>query len=246
MGMGEIWMAKTVLITGAAQRIGRSLALALAKDGWDVVVHYHRSQFEADTLVQQILHLGQKAVSIPADLKEESQAASLIDRAANALGGLTCLINNASVFIQDTADTISHETWEQNLNINVRAPLILSQCFAQQVGEGDQNIINISDALVDRPRNHFASYTLSKKALNAVTEMMAYHLAPRIRVNAIALGLVLPSVNETYVGFEEQRENSPLQRTTTLAEVADMTRMILACPSMTGALIPLDSGLHLK
>ncbi len=237
---------RAVLVTGGAKRIGRAIALALARDGWSVAIHYNGSRREADAAVREIAALGGRAVAIKADLGREAQAAGLVSRAARAVGPLTCLINNASVFERDEADSTTRASWDRHMEINLRAPFVLMQHFARQLPRGRQgNVVNLIDQRVWSLTPHFVSYTVSKAGLWTLTQTMALALAPRIRVNGIGPGPTLPSPRQSAAQFRRQCAAMPLGRGTTPAEIADAVRFVLAAPAMTGQMIALDGGQHL-
>jgi NAD(P)-dependent dehydrogenase (short-subunit alcohol dehydrogenase family) len=239
-------LPRTVLITGAAQRLGRAIALALAADGWAVAVHYRTSRAPAMALVEVILGAGGRAVALDADLTDEAAVAALVPRAVAALGPLGCLVNNASAFENDTAATADRASWDAHIEVNLRAPFVLMQGFAAQLPETAEGaIINMLDQRVWSLTPYFVSYTVSKAALWTLTQTMALALAPRIRVNGIGPGPTLPSPRQSAVQFERQCASLPLQRGTTPDEIAAAVRFILAAPALTGQMIALDSGQHL-
>ncbi len=237
---------QTVLITGAAHRIGRAIALDLASHGWAVGVHYNQSQSAAEELAQEIRKSGGRAETVCADLAREDDAQALIATAAEGIGPLTCLINNASLFEYDSVQTASAESWNDHLNVNLRAPFVLTQRFAEQVPDGAEgNVINILDQRVWRLTPHFVSYTVSKSALWTLTRTMAMALAPRIRVNGIGPGPTLASERQSEEQFEAQCRSTPLQRGASPQEICDGVRFILTAGAMTGQMIALDGGQHL-
>lgn len=237
---------KTVLITGAARRIGRALAEHLARDGWAAGVHFHGSSIEADGVVDSIKRAGGIAVAVEADLSDAKAVDTLIPRTVAALGPLGALINNASIFERDDVGSITPQSWDSHLDINLRAPLFLSQAFAAQVPVGARgSIINILDERVWSLTPHFVSYTVSKAGLWTLTQTLALALAPRIRVNGIGPGPTLPSPRQSQAQFDAQAKSMPLGHGTTPGEIADAARYILAAPSMTGQMIALDGGQHL-
>ena len=239
-------MPKVALITGAAQRIGRSIALHLAEQGWDIAAHFHTSQFEADLLVQEILKMGRRAISLQADLAVESQAELLFEVALREFESIHCLVNCASVFIPDTPLTADHVTWEKNIHTNLRAPLILSQAFARQKESAESRvIINITDAMAYGANISHTTYALSKASLQQLTRMFAKALAPKVRVNDIALGFVIPPVHTPYTHFEELCLKTPLAIPTSMEEIHHAVSFILKAQSMTGATLTLDSGAQL-
>ncbi|MGB0631460.1 MAG: SDR family oxidoreductase [Alphaproteobacteria bacterium] len=234
-----------VLITGAAQRIGRAIAIALAEDGWAVGIHYFQSPDEADALCAELKSGGADAYTAGADLGDEGAIGDLMAQ-ASAIAPVTCLINNASVFERDELDTVTRESWDIHMDVNLWAPLRLSQAFAAALPDGvPGNIVNIVDQRVENIPPGFLSYTVSKAGLWTLTQSLALSLAPRIRVNAIGPGPVLPSPRQSAEQFEKQAARMPLGRAAPVAEIADGVRFILSASSMTGQLIALDAGQHL-
>jgi NAD(P)-dependent dehydrogenase (short-subunit alcohol dehydrogenase family) len=234
------------LVTGAAKRIGRAIAVDLAAAGWDVAVHYRSSRAEAEALVREIATMGRRAVALGADLARESEAAALLPAASKALGPLALLVNNASLFEMDKADTATRESWDAHMETNLRAPLVLSQAFARQLPDGGHgNIINMLDQRVWKLTPYFLSYTVAKMGLWTLTRTLALAFAPRIRVNGIGPGPTLPSPRQTPEQFAQQCAAMPLGRGTTPEEICAAVRFILAAPAMTGQMIALDGGEHL-
>jgi NAD(P)-dependent dehydrogenase (short-subunit alcohol dehydrogenase family) len=239
-------MIKTVLITGAARRIGRQLALDLASDGWNVAVHCNTSRDEAEHVVAEIVKLGRKAAVVQGDLAEATIADHLIGEATKQLGPLTALINNASIFEPDEVGSITLDSWSQHQDINLRAPVMLAQSFARQLpAEMDGNIINIIDQRVWKLNPRFFSYTNSKAGLWSATRTLAQALAPRIRVNAIGPGPALPSVRMDKAEFKKQEGLTLLGRGTSPTEISQAAKFILSQPALTGQMIALDGGQHL-
>ena len=240
-------MRPAALITGAAQRIGRAIALELANHGWAVALHYRRSKAAAEQLAKEIEGRGGKAVTLAADLAQESEVQTLVPRAVTALGmPLACLVNNASNFEMDRVDTATRESWDRHIESNLRAPLVLSQAFARQLPEGSEgNIVNLLDQRVWKLTPYFLSYTVAKSGLWTLTRTLALALAPHIRVNGIGPGPTLPSERQTAEQFRQQQAAVPLKHGATPEEIAATVRFILATPSMTGQMIALDGGEHL-
>jgi NAD(P)-dependent dehydrogenase (short-subunit alcohol dehydrogenase family) len=238
-----------VLITGAAKRIGRALALALAQNGHAVAIHYNQSEADARSLQDEILALGGEAVIVQADLAVEAQTADLIDRAAEALGRpLTALINNASTFEHDDITTATRESWDFHMEANLRAPFVLTQAFAAQFpksGDANGNIINIIDERVWNLTPAFVTYTLSKAGLWALTQTMALALAPDIRVNAIGPGPTLASARQTPEQFAAQCDPLPLGHGANPDDICKAVLYILSARAMTGQMIALDGGQHM-
>jgi NAD(P)-dependent dehydrogenase (short-subunit alcohol dehydrogenase family) len=239
-------MKGAALVTGAAKRLGRATALALADEGYDVGVHYGSSKAEADSVVAAIHAKGRRAVAISADLAQEAETQQLVGAVAKALGPVTCLVNNASLFERDEALTVTRATWDAHLDTNLRAPFVLMQEFARQLPpEASGAIVNLVDERVWNLTPHFVSYTLSKAGLWTLTQVMAMALAPRIRVNGIGPGPTLPSPRQSAEQFAKQQASVPLQHGATPEEIAAAVRFILSSPSMTGQMIALDGGQHL-
>jgi NAD(P)-dependent dehydrogenase (short-subunit alcohol dehydrogenase family) len=238
--------AKNALVTGAARRVGRAIALDLARRGWAVAVHYRTSEAEAHEVVAAIRDGGGKAVAIRADLAETDEVEGLIPLAARSLGTLHCLVNSASVFERDSLGDVTCRSWGLHMEVNVRAPLLLAQGFCKQLREGEEgNVINIIDERVWNPSPHFVSYTISKSALWTLTRVLAPALAPRIRINGIGPGETLPSFHQTEQSFERMCATMPLGRGTTPEEICAAVRFILEARAMTGQMIVLDGGQHL-
>jgi NAD(P)-dependent dehydrogenase (short-subunit alcohol dehydrogenase family) len=239
--------AGSALVTGAARRIGRAIAFDLARDGWAVAIHYGESAADAKALAADIAAAGGRCRTFAADLGNVAACERLIDQAAAALGPLSVLVNNASLFERDEIGSVTEASWGRHLDVNLRAPLFLTQRFAAQVPPGEAgNIVNIIDERVWNPTPHFVSYSASKAGLWAITQTMALALAPRIRVNAIGPGPILPSKRQSRSDFERQAAATPLGRGATPEEIAAAVRFLLAAPSMTGQMLALDGGAHLQ
>jgi len=237
---------KTALVTGAAKRIGRAIALDLAAHGWAVAVHYHRSAPDAAAVVDEIQRKGGRAVTLAADLARESEVETLLPRAVSALGPLTCLVNNASLFEMDKVDTATRASWDAHIETNLRAPLVLSQAFARQLPPGQPgNIVNMLDQRVWNLTPYFLSYTVAKMGLWTLTRTLALALAPSIRVNGIGPGPTLPSPRQSADQFAEQSRAVPLGHGTTPAEIGAALRFLLDAPAITGQMLALDGGQHL-
>jgi NAD(P)-dependent dehydrogenase (short-subunit alcohol dehydrogenase family) len=237
---------RAALVTGAGKRIVRALALALAAQGWRVAVHYNGSAAAADEVVALIGERGGAAVALRADLAREDETTTLLDRAAAALGPIGCVVNNASVFEYDTALSADRASWDRHLDTNLRAPFVLIQALARALPEDAQGaVVNIIDQRVWNLTPHFVTYTLSKSGLWTLTRTLAMALGPRIRVNAIGPGPVLPSIHQTQEQFDQSQRLLPLRRGADPDEIAAAVLFILAAPAMTGQMIALDGGQHL-
>ncbi|MFT5486190.1 MAG: NAD(P)-dependent dehydrogenase (short-subunit alcohol dehydrogenase family) [Paracoccaceae bacterium] len=234
------------LVTGAAKRIGREIAAALAEDGWTVGIHHRRSADDADALCRYLTEAGNRAYVVAADLDDDADIDRLVVDAVAAGGPITCLVNNASVFEHDSLETLSRQSWDTHMNVNLWAPIKLSQALATGLPDGETgNIINIADQRVINIPPGFLSYTISKTGMWAMTQNLALALAPRVRVNAIGPGPTLPSPRQSQEQFDKQAARVPLGRGAGAGEIADGVRYILAAPSLTGQMIALDGGQHL-
>lgn len=236
----------TILITGAARRIGRQIALDLATDGFDIAVHCNTSIREAEEVGWQIRQQGRRSVVVQGDLAVAETAERIIAEASGELGMLTGLINNASIFEPDEVGSLTLESWTGHQDTNLRAPVLLCQSFARHLPAGQHgNIINIIDQRVWKLNPKFFSYTASKAALWTVTRTLAQALAPAIRVNAIGPGPALPNARMDDEEFAKQSRLTLLGRGTSPVEISAAVRFILSQPAMTGQMIVLDGGQHL-
>jgi len=244
------------LVTGAGARLGQAMAIYLGRRGFDVAVHYAGSEAGAQDTVDQIKAAGQHAVALQADLLDEVQSQALVARAVDALGGpLTCLINNASIFEYDTIPTGTRESWDRHMESNLRAPFVLTQKFAAQVpapvmddmGEpvAQGLVINMLDQRVHKLTPEFASYTIAKMGLWALTRTAAQGLAPRVRVNGIGPGPTLQGARQSKEHFDRQRAATVLKRGANPADITAALGYFLDAPSVTGQMLSIDGGQHL-
>lgn len=244
--MAEKTLQGTALVTGAGQRLGRAIAIDLAQCGWRVGVHYRASGEEALNVVAEIESSGGQAVALRADLNRLEDLKNLMATCDEALGPLTCLINNAACFEWDSAATAGAASWQMHLDLNLRAPVFLTQAFAMALPEGAEgNVVNLIDQKVRRLNPDYFSYTIAKSALWTATQMLAQALAPKIRVNAVAPGPVLPNRDQTEADFEREWRSTILKRPVPIADVTRTVRFLLETPSITGQMIALDGGQHL-
>lgn len=234
----------TALITGAARRLGRALALALAEQGSDVVVHYHHSADEAAGLVRAIQDLGVRAWRIRADLRDRGQVEGLFDQAVREAGPIDVLVNNASVWPEETVWDVSEASLQAAMQIHVAAPLVLSRRLARQGRPG--HIINILDTRVTSYDKGHAAYHLSKRALLTLTRMLALELAPAVAVNAIAPGLILPPEGQDETYLQRLAHTNPMNRHGHARDIAEALLFLLRSRFITGQVIYVDGGFHMK
>lgn len=244
--MSKPSLRPVALITGAARRIGRAIALELAARGFDVAIHYHRSRAAAEETAAAVEQLGARAAALPCDLAQPLDVERLVPACCAALGAPACLVNNASEFQPDTVGTMTLERWNAHLDINLRAPVFLARdLFRHLPPAAGGTIINIIDQRVWKLTPEFFSYTLSKAGLWTATRTLAQALAPRVRVNAIGPGPVLKSIYQTEADFAAEVASTLLRRGPSTDEIAAAVRFILEAPAMTGQMIVLDGGQHL-
>ncbi|MGJ8602503.1 MAG: SDR family oxidoreductase [Marivita sp.] len=244
------------LITGAGKRLGRAMALYLADRGYDIAVHYASSQREAEEVADLIRAKGRMACTVQADLLNETATQALTDSAIAGLGGpLTVLINNASIFEYDTLGTATRESWDRHLESNLRAPFVLTQCFAAQLPGAQTDaqgepvasglVINMIDQRVRKLTPEFMSYTIAKMGLWAFTQTAAQALAPTCRVNAIGPGPTLRGGRQSEAHFAKQRAATILERGANTSDITAALGYFLDAPAVTGQLLCVDGGQHL-
>lgn len=237
---------RVALVTGAGKRIGRAIALGLAQAGWDVAVHYLSSEAEAQETAAAIRALGRRAALLPCDLADEAQVRALLTRAADALGPVGCVVNNASLFEFDDAASFSPDLLAAHMMANVSAPLLLAQALHAATPDGGQAVvINLLDQKLYNLNPDFLSYTLSKAALHTATTMLAQALAPKVRVVGVAPGLTMVSGEQTEAGFAKAHQATPLGRSSTPQDVADAVCYAAAARAVTGTTLLVDGGQHL-
>jgi NAD(P)-dependent dehydrogenase (short-subunit alcohol dehydrogenase family) len=232
------------LVTGGARRIGRAIVLALARAGYAVAIHSNRSLAAAEELRDDIARGGGRAAAVAADLADHDGVLSLVPAAVAAIGPLTLLVNNASVFEPDEVGHLDRCQFDRHLAINLRAPLFLAQAFAAQAPAG-ASIVNLLDQRVYRPTPGFFSYALAKSGLYVATTMLAQALAPRLRVNAVAPGPTLPNAWQDDEAFARRCAAMPLGHGPTPEEVADAVLFLARASSVTGETIAVDGGQHI-
>jgi NAD(P)-dependent dehydrogenase (short-subunit alcohol dehydrogenase family) len=237
--------AGVALVTGGARRIGRAIVMQLAEAGFAIALHYGQSRDEAEEAVAAIVAAGGRAHAVPTDLMW-LDAGALIGAAGQALGPVTLLVNNASLFQRDDVATLDAASFERNLQVNMKAPVLLAQAFAAALPAGEHGaIVNLIDQRVLHPGADFLSYTIAKSALWTATQMLAQALAPRIRVNAIGPGPVLPNTHEGADGFAGEVARVPLKQPVAPEDIAEAVLYLARARSVTGQMLAVDAGQHL-
>jgi NAD(P)-dependent dehydrogenase (short-subunit alcohol dehydrogenase family) len=239
---------KVALVTGAGKRIGRTIALAMARAGWDIVVHHGRSADDALATVRDIEALGRRASAVHCDLADEAQVKMLLARAADALrtDRIHCVVNNASLFEYDDTSDFSHACLDRHMHVNLAAPILLARALHDATPAGElAAVINLLDQKLFNLNPDFLSYTLSKSALHAATTMLAQALAPRVRVVGVAPGITLVSGEQTAEGFAKAHTVTPLGRSSTPEDVAAAVCFAAESPAITGTTLLVDGGQHL-
>lgn len=237
---------KTALVTGAAKRLGREIALGLARDGWDIAVHYRSSEADALATVADITALGRRAVALSCDLADAAQTQQLVPRAIDYFGQLGCVVNSASLFDYDDAQSFGIAKLDAHMHCNVAAPLLLAQALHAATPEGEQAVvINLLDQKLFNLNPDFLSYTLSKAALHTATSLLATALAPKLRVVGLAPGLTLVSGDQTEAGFAKAHRQTVLGKSSTPADIAQAACYLASAAGVTGTTLLVDGGQHL-
>ncbi|MFH1070616.1 MAG: SDR family oxidoreductase [Candidatus Glassbacteria bacterium] len=237
-------MGKAALVTGGARRIGRAIALALSRTGYDIALHYSSSAVEAQSTAEQIRAQGTACETFRCDLERPDQLLALVDRVVEKMPGLELLVNNASVFRRGSIAETDPLLFDSHLAVNLRAPFFLTREFAARCGRGQ--VINLLDSRIDRDDFAYAAYTITKKALAALTRIAAREFGPAIRVNAVAPGPVLPPAGESQAAFLRIAGGVPLARPGSPELVARSVLYLLENDYLTGQVIYVDGGDHLK
>jgi pteridine reductase len=234
----------TALVTGAAKRLGRAIALSLADAGMNVVVHYHRSGPDADSLCRDIKKKGVEAWALRCDLSDPGECEKLIDRAiAVCHRTLSVVVNNASIFPKDSIDDVSLDHIIDNIRINAWAPFAITRAFAKKVRRGC--VVNILDTRLRRYDRTHVAYSLSKQMLAVLTAICAVEFAPSVRVNAVAPGLILPPAGKTQAYLDKLKSTVPLRAYGTPKDIADAVVFLVNSPFVTGQVLYIDGGKHL-
>ena len=245
--LDDMSIAPRALITGAGQRLGQAMAAALGARGFAVAIHYRGSKAGAEATAQSVIDAGGTAALVQADLMDETQVETLITRAADALDGpLGLLVNNASAFEDDTAQSHTRKSWDLHMDINLRAPILLAQQFAKHLPETARGaVVNMIDQRVWKLNPNFFTYTLSKSALWSATKTLAQALAPQVRVNGIGPGPTLQNARQSPEDFQKQVDATLTRRGSNPDEIARALLFLLDADAVTGQMIAVDGGQHL-
>ena len=237
-------MREAALITGAAKRIGAEIAIELAKSGYDIALHYNFSEIEALQTQSKIREIGVECRLFKGDLKDKAYLSELIKAVYSSFPNLSVLINNASIFKRASISDTEFKLFEELIDINLKAPYFLIKEFASVCGSG--NIINILDTKITTNQNVYAAYILTKKALSELTKMAAVEFTPKIRVNGICPGLILPAINESDEYIERLEKKVLLQRKGSPKNISSTVKFLLENDFITGEIIKIDGGENLK
>ncbi len=234
---------KVALVTGGAKRIGEAICRALARSGYSIALHYSTSGIEADQTAKRIHKEGGVCATFACDLTDAHATEDLVPSVLEEFGRLDVLINSASIFEKSSLESGSLELWDRHFAVNLKAPYVLMRSFARYAKEG--SIINLLDTHIVRNKTTHAAYLLSKKALADLTKMAAVEFAPRIRVNAVAPGIILPPVSQEDKYLDRLAKQIPLQRKGKVENIAHAVSFLLENDYVTGQVIYVDGGEHL-
>jgi NAD(P)-dependent dehydrogenase (short-subunit alcohol dehydrogenase family) len=237
---------KSVLVTGAAKRLGRAIALGLAQDGWDIAVHYRESEADALETVNQIIALGRSAIALKCDLSSEAETRELLPRATAQLGAIHCIVNSASLFSYDDACSFDQSKLDAHMHCNLMAPILLAQALHAATPDDSQAVvINLLDQKLFNLNPDFLSYTLSKSALQTATTLLAMSLAPKLRVVGLAPGLTLVSGEQTEAQFQKAHRQTVLGQSSSAEEIVQAVCYLAQARGITGTTLVVDGGQHL-
>jgi NAD(P)-dependent dehydrogenase (short-subunit alcohol dehydrogenase family) len=249
---------KAVLVTGAAKRLGREIALEFARQGWDVAVHYGQSELDAQATVAEIQRLGSNAMAFKADLANEAQINNLFESVISGFAELDCLVNSASIFEYDRANSdtpLNGKSLQDHMQVNLAAPILLSQLMfeyqksrARKIADTDLSIPSVIQLLDQKLINlnpDYLSYTLSKAALLTSVELLAVDFAPHLRVIGLAPGITLTSGDQTDEGFSKAHQMTPLGKSSTPSDIAKAAVFLASSNAITGSTLYVDGGQHL-
>ena len=234
--------ANKIIITGAATRMGAAIAKKLSGPGVEIVIHYNSSKKEAEKLQEKLLKDKTKVYLVKGDLVKEQDLKKIINFSKAKLKYFDCLVNNASLFENDSLKNFSSKSWNQHLDVNLKAPAYLTKEFSKNIRGKSNNIINIIDQRVFKLTPFFLSYTLSKTGLYTLTKTSAMALAPNIRVNGIAPGPTIKNKRQTETHFKKQYLATPLKKQVNVEEICSAVDFFIKNSSITGQVIAIDSG----
>ncbi|HEY0488408.1 MAG TPA: SDR family oxidoreductase [Telluria sp.] len=238
---------RVALVTGAGRRLGRAIALGLARAGWDIAVHYRHSHDEARDVAREIAALGRRAITLPCDLADEAQVRQLLPQAVAALERVDCVVNNASLFDYDSDFDFSLARLDAHMHCNLAAPILLARALYDATPEGGEAVVvNLLDQKLYNLNPDFLSYTLSKAALQAANTMLAQSLAPKVRVVGVAPGITMVSGDQSEEGFAKAHTRTPLGRSSTPEDIAAAVVYAAGARAMTGTTLLVDGGQHLQ
>ena len=238
--------ARKIIITGGATRIGAAIAKKLSGNKVEIVIHFNKSRTKAIALKKELEKNGTKIHLVKGNLNKEEDIRKIIKSSKKYLKYFDCLINNASMFENDKLENLSSESWDKHLNINLKAPALLTREFAKNVKGKNNNVINIIDQRVFKLTPFFFSYTLSKTGLYTLTKTSAMSLAPKIRVNGIAPGPTIKNKRQSKIHFKKQFLATPLKQQVNVNEISNAVDFFIKTSSITGQVISIDSGQSLN
>ena len=238
--------ANKIIITGAATRMGAAIAKKLSGPNVEIVIHYNKSKLNAEKLQKELKKNKTKVWLIKGDLSKENDLKKIIKFAKSKLKYFDCLINNASLFENDNLKNFTSKSWDNHLNVNLKAPAFLTKEFAKNIKGKNNNIINIIDQRVFKLTPFFTSYTLSKTGLYTLTKTSAMSLAPNIRVNGIAPGPTIKNKRQTDKHFKKQYLATPLKQQVNVKEICNAVDFFIKNSSITGQVLAIDSGQNLN
>jgi len=238
--------ANKIIVTGAATRMGAAIAKKLSGPNVEIVIHYNKSKLNAEKLQKELKKNKTKVWLIKGDLSKENDLKKIIKFAKSKLKYFDCLINNASLFENDSLKSFTSKSWDNHLNVNLKAPAFLTKEFAKNIKGKNNNIINIIDQRVFKLTPFFTSYTLSKTGLYTLTKTSAMSLAPSIRVNGIAPGPTIKNKRQTDKHFKKQYLATPLKHQVDVNEICNAVDFFIKNSSITGQVLAIDSGQNLN
>jgi NAD(P)-dependent dehydrogenase (short-subunit alcohol dehydrogenase family) len=239
-------LPKTALITGAAKRLGKHIALEMARQGWNIVVHYGQSTSEAEETANDIRKLGVTAITLQCDLADEAAVRKLLPQAIEKIGTVSCVVNSASLFEYDDAASFTLKNLDAHMHANLAAPILLAQALHASTPEGACTVmINLLDQKLFNLNPDFLSYTLSKAGLHTATSVLAQALAPKVRVVGLAPGLTMVSGDQTEQGFAKAHTQTPLGKSSHPDDIAQAVCYLAQAQAITGTTLLVDGGQHL-